>query len=90
MAHAIAKQFNSSWSKVAVYSIGAIPPLSRLTANAHWLTDIAFSTAISIIVVDSIDKFLHKSQTYHSDKNNHKITWNLAFTPNQIGVIGRF
>ena len=90
MAHAIAKQFDNTWAKIAIYSVGAIPPLSRLTANAHWLSDVAFSTALSIIIVDSVDKFLHKNTDYNYEKSKHKITWNLAFKPNQIGVIGRF
>ncbi|MFB9058197.1 phosphatase PAP2 family protein [Mariniflexile ostreae] len=90
MAHAIAKQFTNTWTKVAIYSIGAIPPFSRLTINAHWLTDVALSAAISVIVVDSIDKFLNNNRVYDTEQDHSKISWSLAFTPNQIGVIGRF
>lgn len=90
MAHAIAKQFDNTWVKVGIYSIGAIPPLSRLVDNAHWLTDIAFSTALSIIVVDSIDKYLFQSNTYSYPKKKKQISWNLKFSGNQIGVVGTF
>ncbi|MFL1012745.1 phosphatase PAP2 family protein [Flavisericum labens] len=90
MAHAIAKQFNSTWAKVATYSIGSIIPLSRLTANAHWLTDTALSAAISIVVVDCIDKFLNNNKIYRSRKSDKKIAWQLSVKPKQIGLVGLF
>ncbi|WP_248722837.1 phosphatase PAP2 family protein [Seonamhaeicola sp. ML3] len=91
MAHAIAKQFDNTWVKIGIYSIGAIPPVSRLVDNAHWITDIAFSTALSIIVVDSIDKFLSKKELY-SDRPTkpNKISWNISFSTNKIGFTGTF
>lgn len=90
-AHAIAKQFDNTWVKIGIYSIGAIPPISRLVDNAHWLTDIAFSTALSIIVVDSIEKFLHKNDLYQerASKKN-KISWNVSFGTNKVGLRGAF
>ncbi|GGD05852.1 phosphatase PAP2 family protein [Hyunsoonleella pacifica] len=89
MAHAIAKQFDNTWAKIGIYSIGAIPPISRLVDGAHWLTDIAFSTALSVIIVNSIDKFLFNSN-YSTIKKSKKISWNLNLSNNQIGVIGFF
>ncbi|MBC3759721.1 phosphatase PAP2 family protein [Hyunsoonleella sp. SJ7] len=91
MAHALAKQFENIWVKVGIYSvIGAIPPISRLIDGAHWLTDVGFSVALSIIVVDSIDRFLFSSEAYEYKKPPKKIAWNLRFGPNTIGVIGTF
>ncbi len=90
MTHAIAKQFENVWVKAGIYSIGAIPPISRLVDGAHWLTDVAFSAAISIIVVDSIDKFLFSSKAYNYSKEPKKISWNFTFSQNQIGLIGSF
>ena len=90
MAHAVAKQFDNVWLKIGIYSIGAIPPITRLLDGAHWLTDVAFSTALSIIVVDSIDKFLYKNDKYSSHSKPKKISWNLSFSSNQIGVVGVF
>lgn len=90
MSHAIAKQLNSTWAKIATYSVGSIIPLSRLTANAHWLTDTLFSSAISIIVVDSIDKFLNNEKAYKSPKAPKTISWHLSVKPNQIGLVGYF
>jgi membrane-associated phospholipid phosphatase len=91
MAHSIAKQFKNTWTKIGIYTIGAIPPISRLVDDAHWLTDIAFSTVLSIIVVDSVDKFLFKENTFDIIKpNKNKVTWNFTFSGNQIGFVGRF
>ena len=90
MAHSIAKQFENTWVKVGIYSIGAIPPITRLIEGAHWLTDVVFSAALSIIVVDSIDRFLYQNDKYDYPKKNKKISWNFVVNKNQIGVIGVF
>ncbi|PQV50473.1 PAP2 superfamily protein [Jejuia pallidilutea] len=90
MSHAIAKQFDNIWVKIGVYGIGAVAPISRLVDGAHWLTDIAFSAALSIIVVDSIDKFLFNSKAYNYTKPPKNISWNFTFSANQIGLIGTF
>lgn len=90
MAHSIAKQFENTWTKIGIYTIGAIPPISRLIDDAHWLTDIAFSTALSIIVVDAVDNFLYKENAYNQTKKEKTISWNLSFAPNQIGIVGTF
>ncbi|UKM64216.1 phosphatase PAP2 family protein [Flavobacteriaceae bacterium GSB9] len=90
MSHAIAKQFKSNWAKIATYSLGSIIPLSRLTANAHWLTDTVFITVLSIMVVDSIDKFLNSTRAYATKKAPKKISWHLSVKPNQVGFVGTF
>lgn len=90
MSHAIAKQFENTWIKIGIYSIGAIPPISRLIDDAHWITDIAFSTALSIIVVDSIDKFLFNEKAYDYPQKKKQMSWNLRFSTNQIGIVGTF
>jgi len=90
MSHAIAKQFDNTLVKIGIYTIGAIPPISRLIDNAHWLSDIAFSTAVSIIVVDSIDKFLFNEKRYSYSKKQPKISWNFTFSSNKVGFTGTF
>ncbi|MBO3116497.1 phosphatase PAP2 family protein [Winogradskyella sp. DF17] len=90
MAHSIAKQFKNTWVKIGIYTIGAIPPISRLIDDAHWITDVAFSTAMSILVVDSIDKYLFKEKAYKYPHKEKTISWNISFAPNQIGFIGTF
>ena len=90
MSHAIAKQFENTWVKVGIYSIGAIAPISRLIDDAHWITDIAFSAVLSIIVVDSIDNYLFGEKAYDYPKKEKHISWNLRFGANQIGIVGSF
>ncbi len=91
MAHSIAKQFENTWSKVGVYALGSIAPISRLFVGAHWLTDVGVGAVLSIVVVDSIDKFLFNSNAYdYPNKKKNNISWNISFTGNQIGLIGTF
>jgi membrane-associated phospholipid phosphatase len=91
MAHSIAKQFDNWWVKSGIYAVGAISPVSRLWADAHWLTDVAIGTAISIVVVDSIDNYLHKKERYpDAMRPNKRIKWRLAATSRTLGVIGTF
>ncbi len=90
MAHAIAKQFEDVWVKVGIYALGAITPITRLVENAHWLSDVTVGTILSIVVVDSIDKFLFQKDAYPNAKRNSKISWNLKLGSNQIGVVGTF
>jgi len=89
MAHAIAKQFDNIWLKIGTYTLGSITPVTRVLEGAHWLTDVAVGTVISIVVVDSIDKFLSNQEGY-AYKRNKQINWNFAVSGNQIGFIGTF
>lgn len=91
MAHSIAKQFKNPWLKTGIYAIGAIPPISRIIDDAHWITDIAVSTVLSVVVVDAIDKFLNKEKAYNQHNESKKrVSWNLRFSTNQIGFVGNF
>ena len=90
MAHSIAKQFDNVWVKTGIYTLGSIAPISRLLEGAHWLTDVVFSTVISIVIVDGIDKFLFKTKAYDYPTKEKVISWNLKFSNNQIGLIGVF
>ncbi|MGY0392148.1 phosphatase PAP2 family protein [Bizionia sp. KMM 8389] len=90
MAHAIAKQLDNIWLKIGVYSLGSITPITRLVEGAHWLTDVAVGSILSIVVVDSIDKFLFDTKAYKDTDYRKKISWNFAFTGTQLGVIGTF
>ena len=91
MSHAIAKQFDNTWSKIGIYSLGSVAPISRLFAGAHWLTDVGIGAVLSIVVVDGIDKFLFNSKAYsYKDKKNKQISWNISFTGNKIGIVGTF
>ncbi len=88
-AYAIGKQFKNPFLKGGIYAIGLLSPVSRLWSEAHWLTDVALGSALSIIIVESIDNYLTKDRGY-AYANKHKIKWNLRVGANQIGVVGRF
>jgi len=77
-------------TKIGIYTLGSIAPISRLLDGAHWLTDITFSTALSIIVVDCIDNYLFNSNAYSYPKKEKTISWNFKFSTNQIGIVGTF
>jgi hypothetical protein len=53
-AYAIAKQFNNPFVKTGIYGIGIITLLYRIWAGAHWLSDVGLSTAISVLVAETI------------------------------------
>lgn len=69
-AHSIARQIDNTWGKIAIYSVGAITPVSRLWDGAHWFSDVALGTFIGFITVDSIDRYLTK--IYEGDQKQNK------------------
>ena len=89
-AYAIAKQFKNPWLKAGIYTIGSIPGFVRVIDRFHWISDVAFSTVLSIFIVESIDKYLDKkyNEKYNDDSKN--TSWNLTFAPNRIGVVLQF
>lgn len=90
MAHSIAKQFDNIWLKIGIYSVGSIPGFSRLLSGKHWLTDVAVGTALAIVVVDSVDKFLFGTNSYNVSKKEKKVSWNFRIGGSQLGVVGTF
>lgn len=94
--YSLSKQFESPWIKGACYAVGLVPPLTRLWAGAHWLTDVVLSGVISVAVVESVDTYLTKQRDYGSHKDfpdDHplkKISWTLRAGPGTIGVVGVF
>ncbi|MGJ8658675.1 MAG: phosphatase PAP2 family protein [Cellulophaga fucicola] len=90
VAHSIAKQFDNTWVKVGIYSVGSLPAISRMVNGSHWLSDVAFGAAFSIFVVDGIDKFLFKEKLYDYPIKPKLVTWNLKFSGSQIGIVGTF
>ncbi|APZ45307.1 phosphoesterase [Polaribacter reichenbachii] len=91
-AYVIAKQFKSPWIKAGLYTIGSIPGLSRILDRFHWISDVAFSTAISIFIVEAIDRFLDTKydDKYNEIKKDKKVAWNLQFAPGTLGVTMNF
>lgn len=89
-AHAIAKQFKNIWVKSGIYTLGAIPAISRLWEGKHWLSDVVFSVAISIFTVESIDRYLDKKYDEKYNDSSKKLSWNLNFGLGQMGVVVQF
>jgi membrane-associated phospholipid phosphatase len=91
-AYAIAKQFKSPWVKAGLYTLGSIPGLSRVIDRFHWLSDVAFSTAISIFIVEAIDRFLDTKydDKYNLLKKDKKVVWDLQVTPRTFGLAMSF
>lgn len=86
-AHALARSVHNPWLKVGIYSLGAVTPVSRLWTNAHWLSDIGLSLAISIISVDSVYNYLQASGDYD---HQPRISWRLQAGPSSVGLVGTF
>ncbi len=89
-AHAIAKQFDNIYVKGGIYALGLVTPVSRLWAGAHWLTDVALGIVVSVVIVESIDRYLTASERYVYNPKKPKIKWDLRLGAGQIGVVGRF
>lgn len=85
-AYAIAKQFNNPWVKAGIYTVGAIPGISRVWDGQHWLSDLVFAAAISIATVESIDRYLDKKYDEKYNSQQKIVSWNLNFGPGQMGV----
>lgn len=89
-AHALARSTKNPWLKAGIYTLGAITPVSRLWTNAHWLSDVGLSVAISIISVDSVYNYLERSGDYASGKITPGISWKLRAGPSNVGLVGTF
>ncbi|GGW35707.1 phosphatase PAP2 family protein [Arenibacter certesii] len=87
--YAIGKQFKNPWIKGGFYTLGMVSPISRLWDGAHWLTDVAVSVAVSVVVVDTIDKFLKKAENKNQFSED-RISWTLQMGPGTIGLRGTF
>ena len=85
-AYAIAKQFNNPWVKTGIYTVGMIPAFTRIVIGKHWFSDVAFGTLMSILIVESIDKYLDMRYSDKYNKKDKKVTWNLTFSTRQIGL----
>ncbi|MEO9891986.1 phosphatase PAP2 family protein [Aurantibacter sp.] len=89
-AYAIGKQFKSPWAKAGIYTLGAIPGISRLWDNQHWVSDVVFAFAISIATVECIDRYLDRKYDQKYNSHSKKTSWNLNFGPGTLGVSMQF
>lgn len=89
-AYAIAKQFKNPWIKAGIYAVGSIPGIARVMDRFHWISDVAFSTVFSILVVESIDKYLDRRYDEKYNSTQKKLNWSLNFGLNTVGATIRF
>lgn len=91
-AYAIAKQFENPWVKAGIYTVGAIPGIIRIIDRFHWISDVAFSMAISVFIVEAVDKYLDKKydQKYNDLAKKSNFEWDLQLGLGQVGVVMRF
>lgn len=89
-AYAIGKQFKNPWVKAGIYTLGAIPGISRVWDGQHFLSDMVFAFAISIATVESIDRYLDKKYDEKYNSQQKMVSWNLNFGPGQMGVTINF
>lgn len=91
-AYAIAKQFENPWVKAGIYTIGAIPGFVRIVDRFHWVSDVAFSIAVSIFIVEAVDKYLDKKydKKYNDVAQKKQFEWDLQLGLGSVGVVLRF
>lgn len=88
-AYAIGKQFKNPFLKAGIYSVGLIGPASRVWDGEHWLSDVAVSMALSVAVVETVDRYL-KNEQQRLANPSQKISWSLSLGPTSIGLTGNF
>ena len=89
-AYAIGKQFKNPWVKAGIYTIGAIPGISRIWDGQHFVSDVLFSWALSIVTVECIDRYLDKKYDQKYNSQTKLVSWNLNFGPGTLGVSMQF
>lgn len=89
-AYAIGKQFRSPWVKAGIYTLGLVPGVSRLWEGKHWLSDVAFSVALSVVTVESIDRYLDRRYSEKYAARPQAVRWDLNLGPGQLGVVFSF
>ena len=89
-AYAIGKQIKNPWVKAGVYTLGAIPGISRIWDGQHFLSDVVFAWALSIVTVESIDRYLDRKYDEKYNDQQKRVGWNLNFGPGTLGVSMHF
>lgn len=91
-AYILAKHFDSPWIKAGLYTVGSLPGFARIVDRFHWISDVVFSTALSIFIVEAIDRYLDRKydEKYNDKRKAKKVAWDLQFTPQSFGVVMNF
>lgn len=90
----LAERVNSPWLKGLFYATAATTMASRMYSNSHWVSDLFFGSAISYFVAKSNIKRWKQTETQKPFTDmldaKPKITWNLQYFGNGVGLVARF
>ncbi|UCF20724.1 MAG: phosphatase PAP2 family protein [Gemmatimonadota bacterium] len=50
ISNIVARQIDQTWASVTLYTLATITALSRLYADAHWLTDVVLGSVVGYVV----------------------------------------
>lgn len=87
-AYSIGKNIKNPWLKAGIYTLGMVAPVSRLWQGAHWLTDVGFSIALGVAVVEGVDNYLNRLG--HLDESGQKIKWDFHLGLGAMGLSAKF
>lgn len=91
-AFVLAERVEQPWLKGLFYTGAAITMASRMYANAHWVSDVAFGGILAYFCTKTVIKRFEQTKYENPWEKYQKknITWNFSVTGNSIGLIGTF
>lgn len=85
-AFVLAERVNQPWLKVVFYSGAAMTMVSRMYANAHWFSDVAFGGFLAYICTKTTLRRLEENKYKHPWKKSKKtVDWDVYPVGNGIG-----
>ena len=91
-AFVLAERVEQPWLKGLFYTGAAVTMASRMYANAHWVSDVAFGGVLAYFCTKTVMKRFEQTKYENPWEKYQKkhITWNFSFTGNSVGLIGTF
>ena len=91
-AFVLAERVEQPWLKGLFYTGAAVTMASRMYANAHWVSDVAFGGILAYFCTKTVIKRFEQTKYENPWEKYLKknITWNFSVTGNSIGLIGTF
>ena len=85
----MAKQVRPVPLKILFYSIGTITAASRLYADAHWISDVAFGGAIAWFCADAAVRRIEANRFRSVIRKDQKVSWKLYPYPGGLSLRAR-
>jgi len=91
-AFVLAERVEQPWLKGLFYTGAAVTMASRMYANAHWVSDVAFGGILAYFCTKTVMKRFEQTKYENPWEKYQKkhITWNVSVTGNGVGLIGTF